>query len=54
MSSTDIKMPHIHTELPGPKARALLARDRAAFLEWIDVHVLRTRTHADFLTSLAA
>ena len=27
MSSTDARMPHIHTELPGPKARALLARD---------------------------
>jgi len=31
-----------------------IARDRAAFTAWIDAHVLRTRTHADFLTSLAA
>ena len=31
-----------------------IARDRAEFQEWIDSHVLRTRTHADFLTSLAA
>ncbi len=27
MTSNDIKLPHIHTELPGPHARALLARD---------------------------
>jgi 4-aminobutyrate aminotransferase len=27
MSTTDAKIPHIHTELPGPRARALLARD---------------------------
>ncbi|MEO8159911.1 MAG: acetyl ornithine aminotransferase family protein [Arenimonas sp.] len=27
MSATDSKLPHIHTELPGPRARALLARD---------------------------
>jgi 4-aminobutyrate aminotransferase len=29
MTSTEIKMPHIHTELPGPRARELLARDAA-------------------------
>jgi glutaconate CoA-transferase subunit A len=31
-----------------------IARDRSAFTAWIESHVLRTRTHADFLTSLAA
>jgi glutaconate CoA-transferase subunit A len=29
-----------------------IARDRASFLAWIDTHVRRTRTHADFLGSL--
>jgi len=29
-----------------------IARDRATFQEWIDTHVRRTRTHADFLGSL--
>jgi glutaconate CoA-transferase subunit A len=29
-----------------------IARDRASFLAWIDAHVRRTRTHADFLGSL--
>jgi glutaconate CoA-transferase subunit A len=31
-----------------------ISRDRVAFAAWIDLHVRRTRTHADFLTSLAA
>jgi glutaconate CoA-transferase subunit A len=30
-----------------------ISRDRAAFLDWIDRHVLRTRDHAGFLHSLA-
>jgi glutaconate CoA-transferase subunit A len=30
-----------------------IARDRARFQAWIDAHVRRTRTHADFLGSLA-
>jgi glutaconate CoA-transferase subunit A len=29
-----------------------IARERASFQEWIDTHVRRTRTHADFLGSL--
>jgi glutaconate CoA-transferase subunit A len=29
-----------------------ISRDRAAFAQWIELHVRRTRTHADFLHSL--